>query len=274
MNVLGFTRCGDPPCTCFPERGLAACSPGLGPPFTRVPTFTHREAANITRISLSGNALEAIAPGDLARERLPNLRTVDLRLNPKLDCSTLRNIPMEVTVITDCAPDDTEGDLGTGSAGYPMETEPEYQADDLGDDPSLEEGDKLQAEADGAYPDGERQTDDLLDVQSNSQADDALGPGNSNSQDADRLIDSYSVPPADSEENANLGSYELLPRITSHQGTGMTSNRKDRQKARMTGLLEVLKTGFANRKWPMRSSDGRPKKVIIEFKGVMKVLFP
>ena len=36
MSILGLTQCGRPKCTCFTQRGLVVCTPGLGPPYTEV----------------------------------------------------------------------------------------------------------------------------------------------------------------------------------------------------------------------------------------------
>ncbi len=94
--------CGDPQCTCFPKRGLIVCSAGLGPPFTEVPSFDREISAKTTELRLSGNALRQVRPTDLERANWPRLSFVDLRLNPHLNCDTLRNIPPEITVLSDC----------------------------------------------------------------------------------------------------------------------------------------------------------------------------
>ena len=106
LKIFGLTQCGEPKCNCFLNRGLINCSPGLGPAYSKVPSFTSREIGNVTEINLSGNDLTQIGTADFSTHWWPRLKIVDLRRNPKLDCRSLENIPEEIVVLSDCVDDE------------------------------------------------------------------------------------------------------------------------------------------------------------------------
>ena len=106
LRIFGLTQCGEPKCNCFLNRGLINCSPGLGPAYSRVPSFTSREVGNVTELNLSGNDLTRINTADFSTHRWPKLKIVDLRLNPNLDCRSLENIPERIVVLSDCVVDE------------------------------------------------------------------------------------------------------------------------------------------------------------------------
>lgn len=106
-----FKSCGNPPCLCFQKKKVVACST-LGPPLSEVPLFNAHEVENMTELNLARNSLSQIGPLDINRRVWKSLAVVDLRVNPDLDCSTLKNIPIGVRVLSTCAYDDSHEDGG------------------------------------------------------------------------------------------------------------------------------------------------------------------
>ncbi len=76
---------------------LADCS-GLG--LETIPNFLQVHMRSLNILVLAQNSLTAITPG--AFDGWTVLSHVDLRWNPHLNCSTLRNIPEDVLVASGC----------------------------------------------------------------------------------------------------------------------------------------------------------------------------
>ncbi len=94
---------------------LADCS-DLG--FETIPNFIQVHMRSLNILVLAKNSLTAIKPG--AFDGWTVLSHVDLRWNPHLNCSTLRNIPEGVLVASGCLLPDTSPQPpqeGTTAAG-------------------------------------------------------------------------------------------------------------------------------------------------------------
>ena len=264
MSILGLTQCGRPRCTCFNQRRLVVCTPGLGPPYTEIPAFSRQEAQNMTRINLSGNALTYIGARDFNKITWPHLEVVDLRLNPKLDCKSLDNIPDGIIVYTDCIDDDYEVDpalIGDGTSqkqededGYQMFREQYSQMgphSEISDSSNKEVNGKKQQSDSSRFPG----SSSLGYKQSTSNS----RVGNDGYDDSSS-VDSYS--PAHSNLEAIRGDRrdkvrEELEEPASEASEKERSENDDDDNSKL-----------GNRK------NRKPKKLVIEFRGVMKVLIP
>ena len=232
------------------------CTPGLGPPYTEVPAFSRQEAQNMTRINLSGNALTYIGIRDFNKVTWPRLEVVDLRLNPNLDCKTLDNIPDGIIVYTDCIVDDYEVDpalIGDGTS-QTQDTEDGYQ---------MFSDQYAQMRPHSGLSDSNNKEVNGLKQQ---QSDNSRFPGSSsfgykqsssNSRSADlSSIDSYNPAPSKPETIPDNRRGKIREELEETVKDSSETGKND------------LNNKFGNRK------SRKPKKLVIEFKGVMKVLIP
>ena len=255
MSILGLTQCGRPKCTCFTQRRLVVCTPGLGPPYTHVPTFSRQEVLNMTRINLSGNALTTIGVRDFNEITWPHLEVVDVRLNPHLDCRTLDNIPEGVVVYTDCIEEDYEVDPALVGDGT-RQTQQNYDDDDVDNGYQMFETqyDKLQSS------ESRNSNTGLLDTSSSQVHRNTQFPSNSRGRDESDVRDYSQIVPSNNRMNGFYDNNQHRNLEEFQDTVGDT----DETNAEMSEINNG-KSSEKNRK---------PKKVIIEFKGVMKVLIP
>ena len=232
------------------------CTPGLGPPYTEVPAFSRQEAQNMTRINLSGNALTYIGARDFNKITWPNLEVVDLRLNSNLDCKSLDNIPDGIIAYTDCIDDDYEVDpalIGDGTSqthededGYQMYREQFSQMR-----PHSGTSDSNNKEVNG-----QKQQSDSSRFPGSSSPGYQQSTSNSRvgNDGYDSSVDSYSPAPSNLE--------------------AIRGNRRDKIREELEEPVSDAENDDNNNNKLGNRKSRKPKKLVIEFKGVMKVLMP
>ena len=218
----------------------------------------------MTRINLSGNALTYIGGRDFNKITWPHLEVVDLRLNPNLDCQSLDNIPDGIIVYTDCIDDDYEVDpalIGDGTS-QTQDDEDRYQM-------FREQFSQMRphsgiSDSNNKEMNGQKQQSDSSPFPGSSSR--GYNESTSNSRvgndgyDDSSSVDSYSPSPSNIE--------------------AIRGNRRDKVREELEEpVLEASEKERAendddnNIKLGNRKSR-KPKKLVIEFKGVMKVLIP
>ena len=228
----------------------------------------------MTRINLSGNALTHIGVRDFNKITWPRLEVVDLRLNPNLDCKTLDNIPDGIVVYTDCIDDDYEVDpalVGDGTSqtqdenGYPG-----------GDDENLYQMSETQYDMMQPY-------NEMSDVNSNSNNNEQMtvqrqentstgfhGTHSSQSPSNNQLPSNSRV----SDETNVQATVPSNRRIDGIYGNSDVSNGNQGEFQGNIGNAGVSDALSQKDNSGSSKTPRKPRKVIIKFQGVMKVLIP
>ena len=219
----------------------------------------------MTRINLSGNALTYIGVRDFNKITWPRLEVVDLRLNPNLDCKTLDNIPDGIIVYTDCIDDDYEVDpalIGDGT-GQTQDAEDGYQM--IREQHTQMRPHSRISESNNKEVNGQKQQSD------NSRSPGSSSFGYKQSTSYSRVgNDGY----VDSRSSDLVDSYSPVP----SNAEAIRGNRQDKIREELeepvSDSSKEEHTDNDDRNKEGNKKSRKPKKLVIEFKGVMKVLIP
>ena len=117
--------CGSAHCECSTALLLTDCSDLA---LKSVPVFTLNEVYEMKYVYLQENLLININEDDFLTEIWQDLIYINLRENPKLNCTTLANIDRIITVHTDCA--DESSTLSTAHDITSITMDPTYTLSD------------------------------------------------------------------------------------------------------------------------------------------------
>ena len=191
---------------------------------------------------------------------------MDLRLNPNLDCQTLDNIPDGIIVYTDCIDDDYEVDpalIGDGTSqtqdaedGFQMFKE---QYAEMRPHSGISDSNNKDVKGQKQQSDSSRFPDSRSFGFKQSTSNRKVGnDGYGDSRPSD-LVDSYNPAPSNAE---------------AIRGNRQDKNREELEEPVSDSSKEEHNENDDGENKGRSRKSRKPKKLVIEFKGMMKVLIP